>query len=154
MMAVGSEHQPPSATVTALPVATAHAAVRQVPKTVMQPDMVKLVIARSVQGEQAVEVSQRFLSPAMRLWAVVTLTNVRATDKLRFVFQRNGVTLPHDDITILAGDSMGKYGVLAVQSFKVWADYDHGAAPLPAGNYRLLFYKNGHLDGHTAFRVG
>lgn len=148
MMAVGSA-QP---TLTTVPTSTP-----VIKRTTPRPtatSAVSLVIARSVKGETPVEKSNRFVSPALRLWVVAKIKNVHATDVLRFVFQRNGVTLPHDDITVVAGHTMGKHTYLPVQSFKAWADYQHGAKPLPSGNYRVLFYRNKRLEGQTAFRVG
>lgn len=148
MLAGGSAQPTPSFTPAPTPV-------RDIAVSSPTPtSAVKLVIARDVNGETPTHVSTRFLSPALRLWAVATVKNVSAIDVLRFVFQRNGMTLPHDDISVVAGTAMGKHSFLAVQSFKVWADYEHGAKPLPSGNYRLVFYKNGHLEGQTAFRVG
>ncbi len=152
-MAVGSEQPTPSPAISSTPVLQPIVKGSATPQAATGA-AVKLVIARNVVGEVPVEKASRFVSPAYRLWAVATLTNVRSTDVLRFVFQRDGQTLPRDDITVVAGRTMGKHAFLAVQSFKVWADYDHGAKPLPSGSYRLLFYKNGLLLGQTAFRVG
>jgi hypothetical protein len=117
-------------------------------------DKASVVIARAVHGETPLMQSTRFLSPALRLYAVATVHNVKATDSLRFVFQRNGETLLHDDITIAASTTMGSHAFLAVHSFKAFADYQHGSKPLPTGNYKVLFYKSGQLEGETSFRVG
>jgi hypothetical protein len=150
MMALGSAQPTPTPTSTTAPT--------RIPShpspTANTASGVRLVVARGVDGETPVEQSSRFLSPALRLWAVAKVKDVRATDVLRFVFQRNGVVLPHDDISVVAGRSMNGHRFLAEQSFKVWADYEHGAKPLPTGSYRLLFYKNSRLEGQTAFRVG
>jgi len=148
MMAVGS--LPPTPTVPSVPTSILHRA----GPTATPTSAVSLVIARSVKGETPLQVSTRFISPAMRLWVVAKVKNVRATDVLRFVFKFNGATLPHDDITVVAGTSMGGHSFLPVQSFKAWADFDRGAKPLPSGQYRVLFYKNNRLEGQTAFHVG
>jgi hypothetical protein len=148
MMAMGS--LPPTPTVAGIPTSILHRTMR----TATPTSAVSLVIARSVKGETPLQVSTLFISPAMRLWVVAKVKNVHATDVLRFVFKFNGATLPHDDITVVAGTSMGGHSFLPVQSFKAWADYDRGAKPLPSGQYRVLFYKNNRLEGQTAFHVG
>lgn len=117
-------------------------------KKATKPVKASLVIARGVQGDSPVEPATRFLSPAIRLYAFATVHDVKVHDALRFVFKRNGVTLPHDDITIKAGKTM------AVHAFHVFADYKGGAAPLPVGNYSVLFYHNGRLEAEAPFRVG
>jgi hypothetical protein len=108
-----------------------------------------IVIARGVSKDHSpLESSTRFVSPASRLYAIVTVSHVKATDLLRFVFQRNDKTLPHDDIQYQAGTSVGK------QTFAAFADYKNGSKPLPSGRYRVLFYRNGLLEAVTTFRVG
>jgi hypothetical protein len=108
----------------------------------------RLVVARDVDGSgNPVQAAHRFLSPAMRLYAVVTLHSVGSSDVLRFVFERNQQVLPHDDISYTAGGDSS-------HTFNAYADYENGAHPLPHGQYQLLFYRNGHLEAETSFSVG
>jgi hypothetical protein len=90
----------------------------------------------------------RFISPALRLYAIATVHHLHATDVLRFVFQRDGVTLPHDDISYTAGTDAD------VQALSAYADYKSGSTPLPHGQYLVLFYRNGMLEAATTFQVG
>lgn len=108
----------------------------------------QVVIARDVDGDgNAVQAAHRFLSRAMRLYAVVTLHSVSSADVLRFVFERDHTVLPHDDISYTAGGDTS-------HTFNAYADYENGARPLPRGQYQLLFYRNGHLEAETSFTVG
>ena len=108
-----------------------------------------LVVAREVDlTGKALEASSRFLSPSLRFYAVVTVHNVHSTDQLHFVFQRDGVVLPSDDIEYQAGTDAD------VQSFSAWADYKGGTKAFPKGQYRVLFYRNGVLEAVRKFSVG
>ena len=108
-----------------------------------------LVVAREVDlTGKALQTSTRFLSPALRFYAVVTVHNVKQTDQLHFVFQRNGITLPSDDISYQAGTDAD------AQSFSAWADYKGGTKAFPKGQYRVLFYRNGVLEAVRKFSVG
>jgi hypothetical protein len=108
----------------------------------------RVVIARSVDDAgNPVQAAQRFLSRAMRLYAIVTLHSVAGSDVLRFVFERNHQVLPHDDISYTAGGDSS-------HTFNAYADFENGARPLPRGEYQLLFYRNGHLEAETSFTVG
>jgi hypothetical protein len=110
--------------------------------------LASIVVARGVVGHKPVQPAVRFVSPAQRLYAVVTVLKVKKSDVLRVVFQRNGVTLPHDDIQFLAKADAAK------QAFNAFADYMNGAKPLQSGAYRVLFYRNERLEASTAFTVG
>jgi hypothetical protein len=116
--------------------------------------LARIVVARGVEGDQPVQAANRFMSPALRLYAVAWVKNVRASDSLRFIFKRYGLTLPRDDITLLAGTFMNSHAFLPMHAFTVWADYQRGAHPLPPGDYRVVFLRNGILEAQTAFRVG
>jgi hypothetical protein len=116
--------------------------------------LARIVVARGVEGDQPVQAANRFMSPALRLYAVARVKNVRASDSLRFIFKRNGLTLPRDDITLSAGAFMNHHAFLPLHAFTVWADYQRGAQPLPPGDYRVVFLRNGILEAQTAFRVG
>ncbi len=108
-----------------------------------------LVVARNVDlTGKAVEASTRFVSPSLRFYAVVTLHGIHNTDQLHFVFERDGVRLPGDDIQYQAGTDAD------VQSFSAWADYKGGTHAFPSGKYRILFYRNGVLEAVRAFSVG
>jgi hypothetical protein len=108
-----------------------------------------VVIARNVDNNgNPLLPSTRFLSPALRLYAVVTLGTVNPTDVLRFVFERDGRVLPNDVITYAAG------GTASSHNFNAYADYHNGSEPLPHGHYRLLFYRNGRLEAVAPFEVG
>ncbi|MGH2347428.1 MAG: hypothetical protein ACRDG4_19555, partial [Chloroflexota bacterium] len=108
-----------------------------------------LVVAREVDlTGKALEASTRFVSPSLRFYAVVTVHNVRSSDQLHFVFQRNGAVLPSDDIQYQAGTDAD------VQSFSAWADYKGGTTAFPKGQYRVLFYRNGVLEAVCKFSVG
>jgi hypothetical protein len=108
-----------------------------------------LVVAREVDlTGKALQTSTRFVSPALRFYAVVTVHNVKQTDQLHFVFQRNGITLPSDDIEYQAGTDAD------AQSFSAWADYKGGTKAFPKGQYRVLFYRNGVLEAVRKFSVG
>jgi len=108
-----------------------------------------LVVAREVDlTGKAVEASTRFLSPSLRFYAVVTLHNVHSTDQLHFVFEKDGVRLPGDDIQYQAGTDAD------AQSFSAWADYKGGTHTFPPGKYRILFYRNGVLEAVRKFSVG
>ncbi len=108
-----------------------------------------LVVAREVDlSGKALQTSTRFVSPALRFYAVVTVRNVKQTDQLHFVFQRNGITLPSDDISYQAGTDAD------AQSFSAWADYKGGTKAFPIGQYRVLFYRNGVLEAVRKFSVG
>ncbi len=78
---------------------------------------------------------------------MVTVHNVKQTDQLHFVFQRNGITLPSDDIAYQAGTNAD------AQSFSAWADYKGGTKAFPKGQYRVLFYRNGVLEAVRKFSV-
>jgi hypothetical protein len=108
-----------------------------------------VVIARDVDNNgNPLQPSRRFLSPALRLYAVVTLRTVSPSDMLRFVFERSGKVLPGDVISYAAG------GTASTHDFSAYADYHNGTTPLPHGNYRLLFYRNGRLEAVAHFEVG
>ena len=107
-----------------------------------------LVIARDIVSGKPVESAVRFVSPAVRLYAIATVHHVHLTDHLRFIFLRDGKVLPNDDISYTAGLDA------SVHSFTAYADYSGGAKPLPHGAYRVLFYRNGRLEAATAFIVG
>ncbi|HVA92870.1 MAG TPA: hypothetical protein VNL71_23870 [Chloroflexota bacterium] len=108
-----------------------------------------LVVAREVDlTGKAVEASARFVSPSLRFYAVVTLHAVHSADQLHFVFERNGVRLPGDDIQYQAGTDAD------IQSFSAWADYKGGTHTFPSGKYRILFYRNGVLEAVRKFSVG
>jgi hypothetical protein len=108
-----------------------------------------LVVAREVDlTGKALQTSTRFVSPALRFYAVVTVHNVKQSDQLHFVFQRNGITLPSDDIEYQAGTDAD------AQSFSAWADYKGGTKAFPKGQYRVLFYRNGVLEAVRKFSVG
>lgn len=119
------------------------------PRPTATPDgNARAIIARDVDANgNAVEPARRFLSQAMRLYAVVTLNSVGSADVLRFVFERNHRVLPHDDIAYTAGGDSS-------HTFNAYADYENGARPLPRGQYQLLFYRNGRLEAETSFTVG
>jgi hypothetical protein len=109
----------------------------------------RLVIARAVDlSGRPQQASVRFVSPAMRLYAIATVRHVRSSDMLRFVFERNGRTLTGDDISFNAGITG------TGQLFNAYADYKNGVAPLPHGKYTVLFYRNDHLDAEGTFRIG
>jgi hypothetical protein len=117
--------------------------------TATATNQASIVIARGVtKDHKPVEAATRFVSPAKRLYAIVTVKRVNAADLLRFVFQRNAKTLPRDDIQYQAGTGAPK------QTFAAFADYQNGSKPLPTGHYRVLFYRNGHLEAVATFRVG
>ncbi len=108
-----------------------------------------LVVARDVDlSGKPVQQAKRFLSPALKLFAVATLHNVHSDDLLRFLFQKDGNPLPNDTITYRAGVDADS------QSFSAWADYRGGAHALPKGHYSVLFYRNGRLEAVTTFVVG
>lgn len=108
-----------------------------------------LVVAREVDlTGKAVEASTRFVSPSLRFYAVVTLHKVHSADQLHFIFEKDGVRLPGDDIQYQAGTDAD------AQSFSAWADYKGGTHTFPAGKYRILFYRNGVLEAVRTFTVG
>lgn len=108
-----------------------------------------LVVAREVDlTGKPLQASTRFVSPSLRFYAVVTLHNVHSADQLHFIFQKDGVNLPGDDIQYQAGTTAD------VQSFSAWADYQGGTHSFPKGTYRVLFYRNGLLEVTRKFSVG
>jgi hypothetical protein len=108
-----------------------------------------LVIARDVDPSgRPLEQAARFISPALRLYAIATVRHLRSADVLRFVFQRDGMILPHDDISYTAGTDAD------VQALSAYADYKGGSTPLPHGHYLVLFYRNGTLEAATTFQIG
>jgi len=107
------------------------------------------LIARDVDGSgNPLKAAIRFVSPATRLYAVVTVRHVHSADMLRFVFEKDGVVLPQDVIYYTAGVDAGS------APFSAYADYANGTQPLPRGHYRLLFYRNGTLETIAPFEVG
>lgn len=107
------------------------------------------LIARDVDGSgNPLKAAIRFVSPATRLYAVVTVRHVHSADMLRFVFEKDGVVLPQDVIYYTAGVDAGS------APFSAYADYANGTQPLPRGHYRLLFYRNGALETVAPFQVG
>lgn len=108
-----------------------------------------LVIARDVDPSgRPLEQAARFVSPALRLYAIATVHHLHSTDVLRFVFMRGGSVIPHDDISFIAGTDAD------MQPISAYADYNGGSGPLPHGAYRVLFYRNGTLEAASDFRVG
>lgn len=109
-----------------------------------------LVVARELDASgRPRKISRRFLSPALYLYAVATVHHVHRTEVLRFLFERNGKRMPNNDITFTATVDA------AVHRFVAFADAnDQETMPLSHGSYRVLFYRNGHLEAVTSFRVG